>query len=70
MSAATLAALVRKLKVVKPKKRCCKSKPRCKKCPVVCKRLMNEGYATRKPNGHYLVELKIGKKALKAARAR
>ena len=70
MRAATLAARVRKLKVVKPKKRCCKSKPRCKKCPVVCKRLMKEGYATRKPNGHYVLELDIGKKALKAARAR
>ena len=70
MRAATLAARVRKLKVVKPKKRCCKSKPRCKKCPVVCKRLMKQGYATRKPNGHYVLELDIGKKTLKAARAR
>ena len=70
MTAATLAKLVGKLKVVKPKKRCCKSKPRCKKCPVVCKRLMNAGYATRKPNGHYVLELDIGKKTLKAARAR
>ena len=37
---------------------------------MVCKRLMKEGLATKRPNGHYLVELGIGKKALKAARAR
>ena len=70
MAGATLRSLVGKVKLVKPKKRCCKSKPRCKKCPVVCKRLMKQGYATRKPNGHYVLELDIGKKTLKAARAR
>jgi hypothetical protein len=59
-----------KVKLVKPKKRCCKSGPRCKRCPVVCKRLMKDGHATLRPNGHYLVDLGIGKKALKAARAR
>jgi hypothetical protein len=57
-------------KLVKTKKRCCKSKPRCKKCPVVCKRLENEGLAIRQSKRHYLVELGIGKKTLKAARAR
>jgi hypothetical protein len=57
-------------KVVKPKKRCCKSKPRCKKCPVVCKRLANAGLATKRNDGRYLVEIGIRKKALKAARAR
>ena len=61
---------MRKLKVVKPKKRCCKSKPRCKKCPVVCKRLADDGLAVRESKRHYLVELGIGKKTLKAARAR
>ena len=61
---------MRKLKVVKPKKRCCKSKPRCKKCPVVCKRLADQGLAVRQSKRHYLVELGIGKKTLKAARAR
>jgi hypothetical protein len=61
---------VAKVKLVKPKKRCCKSGPRCKKCPVVCKRLMKAGVATRRPDGGYLVELGIGKKALKTARAR
>ena len=59
-----------KYKLVKTKKRCCKSRPRCKKCPVVCKRLASEGLAIRQPPRHYLVELGIGKKALKAARAR
>jgi hypothetical protein len=58
------------VKLVKPKRRCCKSGPRCKRCPVVCKRLAKEGLATKRPNGHYLVELGIGKKTLKAARTR
>ena len=57
-------------KFVKTKKRCCKSKPRCKKCPVVCKRLADDGFALRQDKRHYLVELGIGKKTLKAARAR
>jgi len=55
-------------KVVKPKKRCCKSRPRCKKCPVVCKRLMNAGLAERGPKGSYVIGVKLPKKALKAAR--
>ena len=61
---------VRDFKLVRTKKRCCKSGPRCKKCPVVCKRLENEGLAVRQDKRHYLVELSVGKKALKAARAR
>jgi hypothetical protein len=61
---------VGEFKLVKTKKRCCKSKPRCKKCPVVCKRLSMEGLAVRHDKRHYLVELGIGKKTLKAARAR
>ena len=59
---------IRVPKVIKPKKRCCKSRPRCKKCPVVCKRLMNEGLAQRTPNGWYVIHIKVPKKALKAAR--
>jgi hypothetical protein len=55
---------------VKTKKKCCKSGPRCKKCPVVCKRLADQGLAVRQTKRHYMVELAIGKKALKAARAR
>jgi aldehyde:ferredoxin oxidoreductase len=58
------------VKLVKVKKRCCKSKPRCKKCPVVCKRLADQGLAVRHAKRHYMVELGIGKKTLKAARAR
>jgi hypothetical protein len=61
---------VGKVKLVKTKKRCCKSGPRCKKCPVVCKRLADEGLAVRQDKRHYLVELGIGKKTLRAARAR
>jgi hypothetical protein len=57
-------------KVVKPKKRCCKSGPRCKRCPVVCKRLTKAGLASRRDDGRYLLEPSIRKKALKAARAR
>ena len=58
------------VKLVKTKKRCCKSGPRCKRCPVVCKRLAKEGLAVRQDSRHYLVELGIGKKTLKAARSR
>ena len=57
-------------KVVKPKKRCCKSRPRCKKCPVACKRLANAGLATKRDDGRYVLAVGIRKKALKAARAR
>ena len=57
-------------KRVKTKKRCCKSRPRCKKCPVTCKRLEQAGHAIRQDRRSYLVELDIGKKTLKAARAR
>jgi hypothetical protein len=62
--------LVAKGKLVKPKKRCCKSGPRCKKCPVVCKRLMKRGLATKLDDGRFLLEISMSKKALKAARAR
>ena len=61
---------VRGFKLIKTKKRCCKSRPRCKKCPVVFKRLESDGLAVRQDKRHYLVELNVGKKALKAARAR
>jgi aldehyde:ferredoxin oxidoreductase len=61
---------VRRFKLIRTKKRCCKSRPRCKRCPVVCKRLADEGLAVKQDSRAYLVELGIGKKALKAARAR
>jgi hypothetical protein len=57
-------------KRVKTKRRCCKSRPRCKKCPVTCKRLEKAGYAVRQDSRHYVVDLGISKKTLKAARAR
>jgi hypothetical protein len=58
------------LRRVKTKKRCCKSGPRCKRCPVVCKRLAADGLAVRQDKRHYLVEIALPKKTLKAARAR
>ena len=60
----------RMAKVVKPKKRCCKSGPRCKKCPVVCKRLLKQGHATKRADGRYVLDVNLRKKTLKAARAR
>lgn len=57
-------------KLVKTKKRCCKSGPRCKRCPVVCKRLEKEGLAERLELRLYLVSGDLKKKQLKAARAR
>jgi len=57
-------------KLIKAKKGCCKSKPRCKKCPVVCKRLVVAGLATKAGDRRFVVHQHVGKKALKAARAR
>ena len=56
------------MKRVKIRKKCCKSRPRCKRCPVVCKRLENQGHAVRE-GSYYLVSLNVKKKTLKAARA-
>ena len=58
------------VKLIKAKKGCCKSRPRCKKCPVVCKRLVAAGHATKAGDRRFLVEAGVGKKTLKAARAR
>jgi len=55
-------------RVVKTKKRCCKSRPRCKRCPVVCKRLMNQGLAEKVSNGHFVLSVDLRKKQYKAAR--
>jgi hypothetical protein len=57
------------LRVVKPKKRCCKSSPRCKRCPVVCKKLMKAGWAEKRADGRYELSAKLRKKAYRAARA-
>jgi hypothetical protein len=56
-------------RVVKPKRRCCKSKPRCKRCPVVCKRLQKQGLATKRDDGRFVLSKELRKKQLKAARA-
>ena len=58
-----------KAKVVKPRKRCCKSRPRCKRCPVVCKRLAREGLAVKRRDGRYELAVELRKKQFKAARA-
>ena len=57
-------------RIVKTKKRCCKSGPRCKRCPVVCKRLEKKGLAERLELRLYLVSGDVTKKQLKVARAR
>jgi hypothetical protein len=56
-------------KEIKTKKKCCKDRPRCKRCPVVCKRLVQSGYAQRRSKRHFVIVVKPSKKALKAARA-
>ena len=55
-------------RIVKAKRKCCASKPRCKKCPVVCKRLVDAGYAERLTKRTYAIH--APKKAVKAARAK
>jgi hypothetical protein len=57
-------------KLIKTKRRCCKSGPRCKRCPVVCKRLEKQGLAERLELRVYKVSGAVTKKQLKAARAR
>ena len=57
-------------KIVKTKRRCCKSSPRCKRCPVVCKRLEKQGLAERLELRVYKVSGGVTKKQLKAVRAR
>jgi hypothetical protein len=54
---------------IKTKKRCCKDRPRCKRCPVVCKRLEQQGYAEREDKRHWRLLVIPPKKVLKAARA-
>jgi len=56
--------------VKRAKKKCCKDKPRCKTCPVVLKRLSDEGFARRIDVTSYEFVDKPPKKAMAAARAR
>jgi hypothetical protein len=53
---------------VKTKKRCCKSRPRCKRCPVVLKRLEQQGLAERTGRFAYELSPDLTKKAMKATR--
>ena len=57
-------------KLIKPKKRCCKSAPRCKRCPVVCKRLVKAGVAVKRDDGRYELEVTMRKRDMSSARAR
>jgi hypothetical protein len=57
-------------RLVKTKKRCCKSGPRCKRCPVVYKRLEKQDLAERVELRLYRVSPDLKKKQLAAARAR
>ena len=57
-------------KRVKVKRSCCKSGPRCKRCPVVLKRLSDDGYAERVGKRDYLIVIQVPKPAMKRARAR
>jgi hypothetical protein len=54
----------------RPKKACCRSNPRCKRCPVVAKRLVKQGLATRRADGIVVSSAGVKKKHLKAARKR
>jgi hypothetical protein len=54
----------------KPKKACCRSNPRCKRCPVVAKRLVKQGLATRRADGIVVISSAAKKSRLKAARKR
>jgi hypothetical protein len=60
---------VAKVKLVKTKKRCCKSGPRCKRCPVVCKRLEKHGMAVREGKRTWVL-VDVTKTAMKAVRVR
>jgi hypothetical protein len=60
---------VAKGKLIKTRKRCCKSRPRCKKCPVVCKRLEQQGLAERLDKHTFVLSVQLRKKQYKAARA-
>ena len=57
-------------RVVKVKKKCCKSGPRCKRCPAALRKLEHRGLATRTSKRHYEVSLDTTKKDWKRARKR
>jgi hypothetical protein len=55
---------------IRAKRKCCKSNPRCKRCPVVMKRLSNDGYAERLDKRTWLLEIELKSKRFKRARKR
>jgi hypothetical protein len=57
-------------RVVKTKKKCCKSGPRCKRCPAAMKKLERRGLATRTGKRSYVIHLEATKKDIKLARKR
>lgn len=57
-------------RVVKTKKKCCKSGPRCKRCPAAMKKLERRGLATRVSKRSYVISLEATKKDRKLARKR
>ena len=68
--AGAATTLERPGKLVKTKKKCCKSGPRCKRCPAAMKKLERAGLATRTGKRSYVVSLDATKKDLKLARKR
>ena len=62
--------MAKKKRVIKPKKRCCKSNPRCRRCPVVCKRLAAGDFAIKRSDGRYVLVDVLPKKRLAAVRTR
>lgn len=57
-------------RLVKAKRKCCKSNPRCKHCPVVLDRLEKAGFAERLSKRRYEVSRTLRPKVLKRARRR
>jgi hypothetical protein len=55
-------------RLVRTKKRCCKSRPRCKRCPVVCRRLAAQDLAYKLDDRTYVLSVELRKKQYKAAR--
>ena len=57
-------------KVVRAKKRCCKSGTRCKRCPIVLKRLKQAGLAEHLHGREFRLDDSLHKAQLKAVRKR
>ena len=55
-------------KIVRAKKRCCKSSPRCKRCPIVLKRLKQAGLAEHLHGREFRLDDSLHKAQLKAIR--